>query len=263
MNKEIILEEISQKHNKADAFISLFFAAVDVICYLLVLIILGCGFKNFFSPKQMITHILLIDVMYRIYSIYNNTFEYSIINEVFLSLFSTIQFYLFNSILKILFKDEYYDGNESIEIKYPLLFSIIFYPLCFTFDISKALGIFQYLLSIICILAYSYYIQTRISLYVKNFVKKQIAFSEPNLVNNLPYVIAGYFIIFFAIKIMTLFVQDKLYFSYLMMACDIFKEVGKYLTVGLLIIIVKLFNKGFKEEENDAPVVKREGDLYF
>ena len=30
-----------------------------------------------------------------------------------------------------------------------------------------------------------------------------------------------------------------------------------------MIIIVKLFNKGFKEEENDAPVVKREGDLYF
>ena len=260
---EIILEEISQKHNKADAFISLFFAGVDVICYLLVLIILGCGFKNFFSPKQMITHILLVDVIYRIYSIYNNTFNYSIIDEIFLSFFSTVQFYLFNTILKKLFKDDYYEGNESIEIKNPLLFSIIFYPLSFTFNISKGLGIFQYLLAIMCLLAYLYYIQSRITLYLKYLDKKNAVFPGRIMANNLPYVIGGYYLIFFGIKIWILFIENELYYSYMLMACDIFKEVGKYLTFGLIIIIVSSFHKYYKEEENDIPVEKRNSDLYF
>lgn len=260
---QIILEEISDKHNKADAFISLFFAAVDVVCYLLVLIILGCGFKNFFSPKQMIMHILIIDVMYRIYSIYNNTFNYAIINEVFLSFFSTLQFCLFNNILKRIFKDEYYDGNESIEIKNPLLFSIIFYPISFNFNLSKGFGIFQYLLGMMLLLAYVYYIQSRISVYLKYLDKKQTTFPGRNLLNNLPFVIGGYYIIYLGFKIWILFIQNELYISYIMMICDIFKEVGKYLSLGLLIIMVSSFKKVNKEEESGIPVEKRGSELYF
>ena len=47
------------------------------------------------------------------------------------------------------------------------------------------------------------------------------------------------------------------------MICDIFKEVGKYLSLGLLIIMVSSFKKVNKEEESGIPVEKRGSELYF
>ena len=203
---EKTLEEIAQKHQQADSFISLFFTGIDVIYFILILIFLGCGFKNFCSTKQQLSQIILVDVLLRIYSIYFNTFEYNLTNEIILSLFATVQFYLFNSIFKKAFRDEYYDGRESLEIK---------------------------------------------------------SASGKNLMINIPYFIAIYLAIYFIIKIGCLYVQNRLYCSYILMACDIFKEVGKYLSFGVMIFFVKSFNKYIKDEETEIPVEKKKDDFEY
>jgi hypothetical protein len=45
MNSQID-EEIEQNHNQAEAFISLFFAGLDAIAYIAIMILFGIEFKS-------------------------------------------------------------------------------------------------------------------------------------------------------------------------------------------------------------------------
>ena len=253
-----IINEIMEKHLKADATISLFFIGLDTLFYILILLLIGCGFRNFFSPKQMLSQVLLFDVLLRIFSLYFNKFEYELLNELVFSCFSTVQFFYLNTILKKMFKDDYYDGRESIEIKHPFLFSLAFLVLTFTLKVPKMVSIIQYSIGIIAVMAYAYYIQSRVSLFINNLERKRFDVSCKNMSLNMTYLVALYFIIFQALKICTLFIEHKLYYSYMLMACDIFKEGGKFLLFGLMMILVNSFNKYIKDEEGENSVEKEE-----
>ena len=253
-----IIHEIMEKHLKADATISLFFIGLDTLFYILILLLIGCGFKNFFSPKQMLSQVLLLDVLLRIFTLYYNKFEYELLNEVVFSCFSTLQFFYLNTILKKMFKDDYYDGRESIEIKHPFLFSLVFLILTFTSNLPKIVSIVQYGVGIVVVMAYAYYIQSRVSLFINNLERKRFDISCKNISLNMTYLVALYFIIFQALKICTLFIEHKLYYSYMLMACDIFKEGGKFLLFGLMMILVNSFNKFIKDEEGDNTIEKEE-----
>ena len=253
-----IINEIMEKHLKADATISLFFIGLDTLFYILILLLIGCGFRNFFSPKQMLSQVLLFDVLLRIFSLYFNKFEYELLNELVFSCFSTVQFFYLNTILKKMFKDDYYDGRESIEIKHPFLFSLAFLFLTFTLKVPKIVSIIQYSIGIIAVMAYAYYIQSRVSLFINNLERKRFDVSCKNMSLNMTYLVALYFIIFQALKICTLFIEHKLYYSYMLMACDIFKEGGKFLLFGLMMILVNSFNKYIKDEEGENSVEKEE-----
>ena len=253
-----IINEIMEKHLKADATISLFFIGLDTLFYILILLLIGCGFRNFFSPKQMLSQVLLFDVLLRIFSLYFNKFDYELLNEFVFSCFSTVQFFYLNTILKKMFKDDYYDGRESIEIKHPFLLSLAFLFLTFTLKVPKMVSIIQYSIGIIAVMAYAYYIQSRVSLFINNLERKRFDVSCKNMSLNMTYLVALYFIIFQALKICTLFIEHKLYYSYMLMACDIFKEGGKFLLFGLMMILVNSFNKYIKDEEGENSVEKEE-----
>ena len=260
MEKKII-EEIIENHLKADASISLFFIGLDTCFYISILLILGCGFKNLFSPKQLLSQVLLLDIALRIFALYYNKFDYDVFNEGVLTCLATLQFFLLNNIFKKLFKDEYYDGRESIEIKSPFLFAIGFFVLNFACPISKIVCILQNALSICAIFAYAYYIQSRITLYVNNLERKRNEVSCRNMSLNLTYLIALYFIIFQVLKICSAFVENKLYYSYMMMATDVFKEGGKFLVYGLMIILINSFNK-FNKVEDSADISGEKDAIY-
>lgn len=246
-----IIEEIMEKHLKADASISLFFIGLDTVFYILLLVTLGCDFKNFFSPKQTLSQVILLDVLLRIFGLYFNKFDYEIINEIVYSFFATIQFFLLNNILKKLFRDEYYDGKESLEIKSPLLFSGMFLFLTFNLNLSKIASLLQCIIAILTIIGYSYYIQSRISLFLINLEGKRLHITCKNMQHNLAYLIALYFVLFYLLKIGLLFIEHKLYYSYMLMACDIFKEGGKFLLFGLMMLLVNSFNKFIKDEDRE------------
>ena len=91
----IIDEEIMQNHNQAEAFISLFFAGLDVITYIVILTLFGFEFKSLDTPKQKLTIFLLLDGILR----YVYRFIYAIIckrNGFFINRNNSILFIYFN-----------------------------------------------------------------------------------------------------------------------------------------------------------------------
>jgi len=248
MNQKLIAE-IKQKHVKADVSISLFFIGFDIIYYFACLIFLGCDLKNLYSSKQLLSYSIIIDILSRIIIIFLNKFDYSLLNEICFTSLTSFQFFIFNKIFKRIFRDDYYDGRETIEIKSPYFFTTIFFFLTFDYNLSKLLSFIQYIIIIVCILAYTYYIQIRINYFLKNVKRKQIGATCRRVSENLSYLIALYFVIFYGFKIINLFVENKLYYSYILMIEDIFKEGGKFLIFTLMILILHSFYKYTKDND--------------
>ena len=225
MNSEI-LSEIIEKHEKADSFISLFFALIDLIIYIVIIFIFGCEFnKKFFSHRQKLSLLLILDVVLRIINFYINTFIYSLLKELLINMIVTLQFYLMINLLNQIFTDKNNESLlESLEIKYPILTSFAFFIFAFILNLSKAISFFKYILAIIGILGYGYYIGIKIDLFLINVEKKNPYYSGKNFTSNISQFILIYFIVYYVLKILGLFIDNKLYFSYIEMVCDIFKE---------------------------------------
>ena len=258
----IIDEEIMQNHNQAEAFISLFFAGLDVITYIVILTLFGFEFKSLDTPKQKLTIFLLLDGILRIINMYTDSYMQSFVREMVFSLIVTIQFYLSISILEQIFTDR---SNESIlinelRIQNKYLFSFIFFCLVFSFKgfmTSNYLSLLQYIFILISISVFYKYIANKIDLFLTYILKKNNQFQGKNFINNLPFFVFLYFTIFYILQLCGLMINNKLYESYMTMICTIFKEVGKYLNILLLIAILYSFNKYVKENEfsyNNKPI---------
>ena len=250
----IIDEEIMQNHNQAEAFISLFFAGLDVITYIVILTLFGFEFKSLDSPKQKLTIFLLLDGILRIINMYTDSYMQSFVREMVLSLIVTLQFYLSISMLEQIFIDK---SNESflvneLQIKNKYLFSFIFFCLVFSLKglmTSNFLSSIQYICILILISVFYKYIANKIDLFLTNISKKNNQFQGRNFINNLPFFVFLYFTIFYILQLCGLMIDNKLYESYMTMICTIFKEVGKYLNILLLIAIYHSFNKYIKDNE--------------
>ena len=258
----IIDEEIMQNHNQAEAFISLFFAGLDVITYIVILTLFGFEFKSLDTPKQKLTIFLLLDGILRIIKMYTDSYMQSFVREMVFSLIVTIQFYLSISILEQIFTDR---SNESflineLRIQNKYLFSFIFFCLVFSFKgfmTSNYLSLLQYIFILISISVFYKYIANKIDLFLTYISKKNKQFQGKNFINNLPFFVFLYFTIFYILQLCGLMINNKLYESYMTMICTIFKEVGKYLNILLLIAILYSFNKYVKENEfsyNNKPI---------
>ena len=253
MNSDVY-EEIMQNHNQAEAFISLFFAGLDVITYIVILTLFGFEFKSLDSPKQRLTMFLLLDGILRIINMYTDSYMQSFVREMVLSLIVTLQFYLSISMLEQIFTDK---SNESflvneLQIKNKYLFSIIFFCLVFSLKglmTSNFLSSIQYICILILISVFYKYIANKIDLFLTNISKKNNQFQGRNFINNLPFFVFLYFTIFYILQLCGLMIDNKLYESYMTMICTIFKEVGKYLNILLLIAIYHSFNKYIKGNE--------------
>ena len=253
MNSEVY-EEIMQNHNQAEAFISLFFAGLDVITYIVILTLFGFEFKSLDSPKQKLTMFLLLDGILRIINMYTDSYMQSFVREMVLSLIVTLQFYLSISMLEQIFIDK---SNESflvneLQIKNKYLFSFIFFCLVFSLKglmTSNFLSSIQYICILILISVFYKYIANKIDLFLTNISKKNNQFQGRNFINNLPFFVFLYFTIFYILQLCGLMIDNKLYESYMTMICTIFKEVGKYLNILLLIAIYHSFNKYIKDNE--------------
>ena len=187
----IIDEEIMQNHNQAEAFISLFFAGLDVITYIVILTLFGFEFKSLDTPKQKLTIFLLLDGILRIINMYTDSYMQSFVREMVFSLIVTIQFYLSISILEQIFTDR---SNESIlinelRIQNKYLFSFIFFCLVFSFKgfmTSNYLSLLQYIFILISISVFYKYIANKIDLFLTYISKKNNQFQGKNFINNSP-----------------------------------------------------------------------------
>ena len=250
----IIEEEIIKKHNEAEAFISLFFAGLDAICYIIILTLFGFDFKGISSPKQKLSLLIVLDAILRIINIYTDEYSKYFLKELFFTLFSTIQFYMILSILNQLFSNR---GNEiydtELEIKNQPALSILFFALCFSFKgiifSYKYISLIQFFCTIVGIYIMNKIIGNKLEIYLSNVSKKESSFAGLNFINNLPFFISIYFIIDYCFEILSLMIEKKLYASYMIMVCKTFKEVGKYLVFLLVITVYHTFDKYILEED--------------
>ena len=254
MNDEIskkIIQEIIRRHDLADIFISLFFASVDVLLYLTIIFIFGCEFITYdFNQRQKLSLLIIIDAFLRIINLYVTSFVYSLAKEIIFTIFASFQFYLIIIILNTIFEDKNNDILfDRLELKYPIISTIIFFIFAISINISKFISLLQYILAIIVVLIYGCYGGSKIELFLSNVHKKNPHFEAQFFVYNLPFFITLYYIVYYGLKICSLYVETKLYLSYMEMGCDIFKEVAKYLCFSMVITIHFLFTKYIREDD--------------
>jgi hypothetical protein len=249
-----IEEEIMKKHNQAEAFIAIFFAGLDAVCYIIVLVLFGCDFKNFRSPKQRLSLLIALDAILRIINMYSDAYSKYFIKELFLTIFSTIQFSIIVSCINQIITEKGSDNNLDVdlEIRNQKIIAVLFFASTFSFKgiiAYKFISTIQLIFIIVGIYILQKYIGGKIETYLANISKKDTSFIGENFINNMPFFISIYFIIDYIAQLMSLFVEDKLISSYMVMFCKIFKEVGKYLVFLLLITLYHAYNKFIGEED--------------
>jgi hypothetical protein len=248
-----IEEEIIQKHNQAEVLISLFFAAVDIIGYLIILFKFGCGFKKICSPIQKLYCLIILDGVIRIINLEITSFVYSFPKEILMSFFATIQFYLIISIISAIYEDKrnqnFSAGDMGIRDKPLLVLTFFFCSIVFVF--SKVVSLIQYIGCIFAVCGFGFYINKKTFLFLDGISKKNQNFTSRNFIQNSVSFVGFYFFVHYAVKIYSLFVENPLYCSYIQMAYDVFKEIGKYLTFTFVSIIYYLYNKYVYLEDVD------------
>jgi len=251
MNVDLsIEEEIAQSHDQADILISLFFATVDIIVYVTILILFGWEFKDMFSHEQKLCFIIMFDAIIRLINLYTNSFVYSLSKELITTSLSTFQFFLIINSLNQVFT---YKNNPNLSqnsgISNQILCVTIFFFSAIILNFSKIVSLIQYIFAIIAIFIFWYYIKNKIQMFLDGIGKKNPTFNSHNFTIKLPYFILLYYFIHYILKISSLFIKDLLYLSYIQMGYDIFKEVAKYLVFGLMICIYYLFSKYISEDD--------------
>lgn len=262
--EQIIKEEISQKHNEANAFISLFFAGSDAIIYIVLLFLFGWEFKNSNSPKQKLSFIIILDAFLRIITVFTDLYSKSFFKELFFTSFASIQFYTIIIFINQIFTEKNHEYNLEInsEMGNARLLTGIFFPLIFSFKAVmssfKFLSILQYTFIIIAAYGISNYVEKRMQNFFSIIIEKNGQFNKLTYITNFPYFISIYIMINYFIEIISLLISDSLYAVYIDMVCMIFKESVKYLVIILLIIMYYSFNKfstdhdlGFNNQSNN------------
>jgi hypothetical protein len=272
--ESVIDEEIIDNHNKAGAFISLFFLGLDAITYIITFTLFSCELKNFYAPKQKIYLFIILDGLLRLINIYVDAFRKSFVQEATFTLISTIQFYLALSLLDQIFTDQRNDSYmaSELQIRNINLFSFLFFCLVFSFKgILVSFGLIssiQYICIFITLSVFYKYINNKIDIYLTNIQKNNNQFTNKNFIINLPFFIYIYLVINYILRLFGLMSENKLYESYMAMICTIFKEVGKYLVILLMISLYNTFNKYVRINEHTynpqptKPVEKQKVQVY-
>ena len=240
-------EEIGHRHDQAELFLSLFFAGIDFIIYISIITLFGCQFKNSFSHKIKLNLLIILDVILRIITLFTSSFTYSLQKEICITTFSTLQFILIINLLNQIYKDKNVSNSMDTGINNKFLCSILFCGFTIVLNFSKIISLVQYALAIISLIIFGYIVGSKNTLFLKGIFKKNPNFYGKNFTYNLPLFIGIYFFVHYVLKILGLFIDNPLYCSYMEMACDLFKEVGKYLTFVLVISVYYLYNKYVKD----------------
>ena len=252
MNQETNMEEIIEDHDKADTYVSLFLLFLDIIIYFVTLFLFGCFNREFFSIKQNISFLIILDICIRIVNIFYTSFIYSIFKEILFTTFATYQFYLIITILNQIFKENTIGSPlEKVEIKYPFLSSILFFAFAIIIDIHKIASLLQYVCAIVAILFYALHVKRRVELFLNHLEKKQSEYFARNFLHNIIIFLALYYIIYYGMRIFGVIIENKLFHSYMEIATDMFKELSKYFCFTMVIYFYYLDVRYLEEKEED------------
>jgi len=228
MINEQIIEE---NHKTAFNIIHYFFSILDILFFLIFIIITKCYFKSLLK----LFFLLFIDILLRFIEIFNYSAEKTFNKLLFISILESCQFILIISYVnKGFINADSYGNRNIIGILEYILFTILFGIFSFPFEIlyfkeSYILYISKYFLIILCLIFLNKYLMKKYNEYLEGIKYKverncclfSIFFGAPDLAFYLYY-------FKYIVKVIKLFIINKLYRNYLQMGIICINESAKY-----------------------------------
>lgn len=276
--------ELELNKNYIFLIASIFFEVINIIIYASFACLFGFNIKQKLNIN--FSMIILLDFLLRII----NTLAilptylkgFILLNEIFNSIIASYQFFLVFEFYSSFFKNKIINININflkIDNKFVIFF--IFFGFIFEYDTHtsyyiKALYATNYF-AIIAFLFFLYkYISTNYLLY--SFISENIREKYYNylllrdFIIHLPFISYICYIIYFNLKLLSLFIENKLHLNYIEMICIFPKEIGKYCIFIFLGIIyytldtnisndIKAINKNDNKKGNKVQIFKNEENI--
>ena len=221
--------------------------------------------KNVKALIDLLCSFLFIDIVQKFLNIkkIKNSMT-TFIFELFLSVLSTIQFYLILASLETIFDATKITRNlKFFELMNIFPLSIIFFFITFSYDkfivfyhsSSKVLSIIQYLAVIFCMYKLYDFLKKKFIEIVDNSVKKKIILNRKLCLMLLGSPLSSLILLitYYVIKIIFLFFTFKLLFIYEIIILKIVKEGSKYFIYLVLMVFLYSLNEfNLKNEINNT-----------
>ena len=222
---------IEGNHKTAFNLIHYFFSILDILLFFIFICITKCYLKSILK----LFFLLFIDILIRFIEIFNYSAEKTFNKLLFISILESCQFILIISYVnKGFINADSYGNRNIIGILEYILFTILFGIFSFPFEIlyfkeSFILYISKYFLIILCLIFLNKYLMKKYNEYLEGIKYKvernccifSIFFGAPDLAFYLYY-------FKYIVKVIKLFIINKLYRNYLQMGIICINESAKY-----------------------------------
>lgn len=259
MNEEID-DNTKENFESASLILAFIFAIFNLFIIIISLFKLSSKNKNLKMLKYRLFSLIIMDsITSLIYSNYRYKFDL-FSSELFFSVLSSIEFYLFISFIYQIFNSTDISQNaKSIELVSPIHFCTIFLLIFFSYHkfsylYAKLLNIVEYIIIFACLaLLYRYFKDTIASIIV-HLVTKDVQTRKVYYYLNIANTIGLSFLMFiYIIKLILIFI-DESYHIYFDVALISINYGLKYFVFILFEVIIYTLSKNYYKNNTDEIV---------
>jgi hypothetical protein len=243
-------EDDIDSFEKGDILLTIIFIILDILILFIFFILLKSKDENIKLLKLRMFTLFSIDIIVRILIIKTYYHPNDFFKEVFFSVMPACQFHLILSFLNQLLNDnQSKNENNSTEKVNSYELSILFFLYTFSYDkfsysFSKHLCFLQSFINLGLIFKLYEYLKNILLEIIENIEHKDYQRKTIYLfIKNLPYSSLAFFIIFYLLKIFSIFVENSLYLIYIRIILIIVKETSKYFVFFILGAILFVSDK--------------------
>ena len=264
MNEKYLDKESIYSYESSDIIITIFFAILDLISIVTFSLNLKTDNKNINNLKQILIKLFSIDIIIRI--LYTRKYStWSIYKEISLNIMTSIQFYLIISFLSLTL----YSSKELKDKGKILQLCGVFFLITFSYEkllysLSSS-SLFSFLINKMIALIQSFCILYCIYKFYKD-IKKNMEIIRNKIVdefkknNKIGLLILGspqssfiLFSIYYALRIISTFINNPIFLIYANIGLNILKETSKYFIFFVCQAVIWHLNQiGFKNEEEEC-----------
>ena len=245
-----VSEKDIDSFENADTILTFFLIFIDIIILLIYSFYLKSKNHTIKLLKLKLISLFAIDIIIRLLYIKTYYHANTIFKEIFFSGMPTSQFFLILSFLEQILNNIYFTNQiysfkqvNSIELSF-LFFLFIFSYDKFSYSFSKHLCFLQSIINLGCVFKLYEYLRDIILIIVEGINNNKIEISFIySFIKNLPLSSLELYVIFYCLKIISLFIENSLYLIYIKIIILIVKEASKYFVFFILGSILYILGK--------------------
>lgn len=250
-----VSEKDIDSFENADNILTFFLTFLDIIILLIYLLHLKSENHAIQLLKLKLISIFAIDIIIRLLYIKTYYHANNIFKEIFFSGMPTSQFYLILSFLDQILNNIYISNTKyivkqvnSIELSF-LFFLFIFSYDKFSYSFSKHLCFLESIINLGCVFKLYEYLRDIILIIVEGINNRKVEISLIySFIKNLPLSSLEFYVIFYCLKIISLFIENSLYLIYIKIIILIVKETSKYFVFFILGSIIFILTKYYNNK---------------